>query len=134
MPEAGAFPIPGKLSQQGVADMVRISDSRMSGTAFGTVVLHVSPEAADGGPLARLRSGDRIALDVPNRTLNVLVAAEEFAARSACHDASAPPPSRGYARLFLDHVLQADRGCDFDFLQEPAADDASGNRSSDRGG
>ncbi|MGH6923621.1 MAG: dihydroxy-acid dehydratase [Propylenella sp.] len=129
MPEAGAFPIPGKLSQMGVTDMVRISDSRMSGTAFGTVVLHVSPEAADGGPLARLRSGDRIELDVPNRTLNVLVAAEEFAARDTCSHQTTRPPSRGYSRLFLDHVLQADLGCDFDFLQESVADDGPGNRS-----
>jgi dihydroxy-acid dehydratase len=130
MPEAGAFPIPGKLSQMGVTDMVRISDARMSGTAFGTVVLHVSPEAADGGPLARLRSGDLIELDVPNRTLNVLVAAEEFAARSVCGHENVRSPSRGYVRLFLDHVLQADLGCDFDFLQEPAGEGANDDRES----
>ncbi|MGF1608743.1 MAG: IlvD/Edd family dehydratase [Kiloniellales bacterium] len=115
MPEAGYIPIPRKLALQGVRDMVRISDARMSGTAFGTVVLHVTPEAAIGGPLARVRSGDRIRLDVPKRLLDLLVEPEELAVRPV-----APEPdhgiARGYKRLHLDHILQADEGCDLDFL------------------
>jgi dihydroxy-acid dehydratase len=115
MPEAGYLPIPTKLSRAGVTDMVRISDARMSGTAFGTIVLHVTPEAAAGGPLANVRSGDRIRLSVKERKLDLLVDPAELARRTA----SAPAPSsptRGYRRLYLDHVLQADAGCDFDFL------------------
>ncbi|MFQ5995692.1 MAG: IlvD/Edd family dehydratase [Acidiferrobacterales bacterium] len=120
MPEAGYIPIPRQLAQQGVKDMVRISDARMSGTAFGTIVLHVCPEATVGGPLALIRDGDMIQLDVPNRKLDVLVADEELGARSAKW--RAPPnhvgSERGYLKLFLDHVEQADQGCDFDFLMK----------------
>jgi dihydroxy-acid dehydratase len=115
MPEAGYLPIPMKLSRSGVKDMVRISDARMSGTAFGTIVLHVTPEAATGGPLARVQSGDRIRMSVKERTLDLLVEPAEL----ACRAAAAPPvvPARGYRRLYLEHVLQADAGCDFDFLR-----------------
>jgi dihydroxy-acid dehydratase len=121
MPEAGALPIPMKLAQAGVKDMVRISDGRMSGTAFGTVVLHVTPEAAEGGPLALVRTGDRIRLSVSRRELVLQVADDELAARAIAH--AVPPPSaeRGYRQLFLRHVTQADRGVDFDFLQPPAS-------------
>jgi dihydroxy-acid dehydratase len=115
MPEAGSIPIPAKLARAGVRDMVRISDARMSGTAYGTVLLHVAPEAAVGGPLAFVRSGDRIRLDFARRRLDLLVPDEELGARRA--EFRAPPlPDRGYARLHAQHVLQADRGCDFDFL------------------
>ena len=115
MPEAGYLPIPMKLSRTGVKDMVRISDARMSGTAFGTIVLHVTPEAATGGPLARVQSGDRIRMSVKERTLDLLVEPAQLARRGA----TAPPvvPARGYRRLYLEHVLQADAGCDFDFLK-----------------
>ncbi len=116
MPEAGYLPIPRKLAGAGVTDMVRISDARMSGTAYGTVVLHVAPEAAAGGPLARVRSGDRIRLSVRQRRLDLLVDPAELARRAPVAPAAAEP-SRGYRRLFLDHVLQADAGCDFDFLR-----------------
>ncbi|MFD1107714.1 IlvD/Edd family dehydratase [Pseudoroseomonas ludipueritiae] len=119
MPEAGYLPIPRKLAQQGVKDMVRISDARMSGTAFGTIVLHITPEAAIGGPLALVRTGDRIALDVEARSLELLVEAEELARRAAEAPPPRPAPRRGYAKLFHDTVLQADRGCDFDFLTGP---------------
>ncbi|HTS55143.1 MAG TPA: dihydroxy-acid dehydratase [Burkholderiales bacterium] len=115
MPEAGYLPIPKKLAQAGVKDMVRISDARMSGTAFGTVVLHVTPDAASGGTLAVVRSGDRIRLSVRERRLELLVSDEELVVRRA---ALPPPPvpERGYARLYAEHVTQADLGCDFDFL------------------
>jgi dihydroxy-acid dehydratase len=93
----------------------------MSGTAFGTIVLHVTPEAADGGPLGLVRSGDRIRLSVERRRLDLLVAEEELARRRAAAPAAAPAPSRGYARLYHEHVLPADRGCDFDFLTAPRA-------------
>jgi dihydroxy-acid dehydratase len=119
MPEAGYLPIPRKLAQQGVKDMVRISDARMSGTAFGTIVLHITPEAAIGGPLGLVRTGDRIALDVEARSLELLVEAEELARRAAEAPPPRPAPRRGYAKLFHDTVLQADRGCDFDFLAGP---------------
>ncbi|HEU5320198.1 MAG TPA: dihydroxy-acid dehydratase, partial [Methylomirabilota bacterium] len=114
MPEAGYLPIPRKLARQGVTDMVRISDARMSGTAYGTVVLHVTPEAAAGGPLARVRTGDRIRLSVKDRRLDLLVDEAELARRAP----AVPPPAaeRGYRRLYLDHVLPADAGCDFDFV------------------
>ncbi|HEX9820083.1 MAG TPA: IlvD/Edd family dehydratase [Methylomirabilota bacterium] len=115
MPEAGYLPIPAKLSRAGVTDMVRISDARMSGTAFGTIVLHVTPEAAAGGPLAHVQSGDRIRLSVADRRLDLLVDPADLARRAASAGA-APAPARGYRRLYLDHVLQADAGCDFDFL------------------
>jgi dihydroxy-acid dehydratase len=116
MPEAGYLPIPKKLAARGVKDMVRISDARMSGTAFGTIVLHVTPEAAVGGPLSLVRSGDRIRLDVPSRRIDLLVEESELASRATTAARAAPPPSRGYARLYHDSVLQADEGCDFDFL------------------
>ncbi|MHA1108985.1 MAG: dihydroxy-acid dehydratase, partial [Alphaproteobacteria bacterium] len=117
MPEAGYIPIPKKLAQQGVRDMVRISDARMSGTAFGSVVLHVCPEAAIGGPLACVRNGDRITLDVPARRLDVDLSDEELESRRA--DWVAPEVAwaeRGYPRLHMDHVQQADEGCDLDFM------------------
>ncbi|MFC0384729.1 IlvD/Edd family dehydratase [Muricoccus vinaceus] len=116
MPEAGYLPIPRKLAQQGVKDMVRISDARMSGTAFGTIVLHITPESAVGGPLALVRTGDRIALDVERRRLDLLVDEAELARRAAEVVPPRPAPKRGYAKLFHDTVLQADQGCDFDFL------------------
>ncbi|NDW03173.1 IlvD/Edd family dehydratase [Jiella pacifica] len=120
MPEAGYMPIPRKLARQGVKDMVRISDARMSGTASGTIVLHVTPEAAAGGPLALVRDGDMIELDVDGRTLTLDVPPVELERRRSetlvrHHEGS----DRGYLKLFLDHVLQADRGCDFDFLVPP---------------
>ncbi|MBK7060454.1 MAG: dihydroxy-acid dehydratase [Rubrivivax sp.] len=117
MPEAGALPIPLKLARAGVKDMVRISDGRMSGTAFGTVVLHVTPEAAVGGPLAWVRSGDRIVLSVARRELTLQVSEAEMAARRAAQPLQPPAAERGYRKLFLQHVTQADRGVDFDFLQ-----------------
>jgi dihydroxy-acid dehydratase len=117
MPEAGYIPIPKKLAQRGVKDMVRISDARMSGTAFGTIVLHITPEAAIGGPLAWVRTGDTIRLDVQQRSIDVLVPADGLSRRST---AGLPPlpeiPSSGYRRMYLEHVTQADRGCDFDFM------------------
>jgi dihydroxy-acid dehydratase len=118
MPEAGYIPIPKKLAREGVKDMVRISDARMSGTAFGSIVLHVAPEAAIGGPLAFVRTGDRIRLDVPARRLELLVPAAELEARRSRWQPprARPEDARGYRRLFLDSVMQADRGCDFDFL------------------
>lgn len=116
MPEAGYLPIPKKLAQQGVRDMVRISDARMSGTAFGTVVLHVSPDAASGGPLALVNTGDRIRLSVKDRRLDLLVADEELNRRRQGFVPPALAP-RGYARLYGQHILQADGGCDFDFLR-----------------
>ena len=116
MPEAGYMPIPRHLARQGVKDMVRISDARMSGTAFGSIVLHITPEAADGGPLAAVRTGDRIRLDVPNRRLELLVSAEDLADRMTALPPPPPTPARGYARLYDLHVMQADDGLDFDFL------------------
>jgi dihydroxy-acid dehydratase len=116
MPEAGALPIPKKLGSKGVTDMVRISDARMSGTAFGTVVLHVAPEASAGGPLALVRDGDIITLDSTRRRLDLAVDDAELARRRA---AWMPPakPARGYQRLYVERVTQADKGCDFDFLE-----------------
>jgi dihydroxy-acid dehydratase len=116
MPEVGNLPLPAKILRAGVTDMVRISDARMSGTGYGTVVLHVAPEAAAGGPLALLRTGDVVALDVGARTLVVEVSEEEMAERRAAWAAPAPESTRGWTRLYVDHVLQADRGCDLDFL------------------
>jgi len=116
MPEWGLLPIPAKLLRQGVRDMVRISDARISGTAFGTVVVHVAPESAAGGPLGLVRTGDWIELDVPRRQLNLLVASDELSHRRSTHANRLRRPERGYARLYHDHILQADRGCDFDFL------------------
>jgi dihydroxy-acid dehydratase len=116
MPEAGSVPIPRKLAKAGVKDMVRVSDARMSGTAYGTVILHAAPEAAVGGPIALVENGDRVRLDVDARRIDVLVEADELAQR---REAWQPPakPLRGYARLYADHVTQADKGCDFDFLE-----------------
>jgi dihydroxy-acid dehydratase len=116
MPEAGYLPIPGKLAKRGVKDMLRVSDARMSGTAFGTVVLHVSPEAAVGGPLAVVRSGDRVRLSVSKRRIDLLVNDEELGRRRAALKPR-PQPVRGYARLYAESVLQAEHGCDFDFLR-----------------
>jgi dihydroxy-acid dehydratase len=118
MPEAGSLPIPEKLLKQGVRDMVRISDARMSGTAFGTVILHVAPEAAVGGPIGLVRTGDIIELDVDNRKLELHVSEDELNRRRSEWK---PPVSadRGYVRLYQQHVLQADEGCDFDFLVPP---------------
>jgi dihydroxy-acid dehydratase len=120
MPEAGLLPIPKKLATQGVTDMIRISDARMSGTAYGTIVLHVTPEAAEGSPLALVRSGDRISLDVPNRRVDLLVPEEELALRRKAwkKPAHMRKRQRGYRKLYLDHVTQADKGCDFDFLEK----------------
>ena len=108
---------PARLLKKGVKDMVRISDARMSGTSYGTVVLHVAPESAVGGPLALVRDGDEIELDVPKRTLTLRVDDEELARRRAAWTPPPPHFARGYGRLFLDHVLQANEGCDFDFLR-----------------
>jgi dihydroxy-acid dehydratase len=120
MPEAGYIPIPRKLAQQGIKDMVRISDARMSGTAFGTIVLHVCPEAAVGGPLALVRNGDSITLDVPNRLLTLEVDETELARRRAeLVPLEIVEEQRGYLRLFHEHVTQANKGCDFDFLAAP---------------
>jgi dihydroxy-acid dehydratase len=116
MPEVGNFPIPGRLLKEGVRDMVRISDARMSGTAFGTIVLHVAPESAIGGPLALVRDGDEIELDVANRRLHLHVLEAELARRKADWQPPAPVYRRGYGRLFIEHVTQAPQGCDFDFL------------------
>src|SRR5580658_4591353 len=116
MPEWGQIPMPRKLLNQGVTDMVRISDARMSGTSFGTVVLHVAPESAVGGPLAVVRTGDEIALDVPARKLELCVAKDEIEARLGEFVTPKPHYERGYGRLFLEHVTQANLGCDFDFL------------------
>jgi dihydroxy-acid dehydratase len=117
MPEWGAAPIPARLLKAGVKDMVRISDARMSGTSYGTVILHVAPESAIGGPLALVENGDVIELDVPNRRLTLHVSDEELARRRAAWTARPPAATSGYTRMFLDHVLQADEGVDFDFLR-----------------
>jgi dihydroxy-acid dehydratase len=117
MPEAGYLPIPQKLARVGVKDMVRISDGRMSGTAFGTVVLHVTPEAAVGGPLAFVQNGDRIRLSVSERSLEWLVSPEELAQRQKAKPVTPPTSARGYRQLFLKTVNQADQGADFDFLR-----------------
>jgi dihydroxy-acid dehydratase len=115
-PEWGHIPMPRKLLRQGVTDMVRISDARMSGTSFGTVVLHVAPESAIGGPLAVVQNGDEIELDVAARKLDLLVSQEEIARRLLAFAPPKPHYDRGYGRLFLEHVTQAPLGCDFDFL------------------
>ncbi|WP_250515907.1 IlvD/Edd family dehydratase [Caballeronia sp. INDeC2] len=117
MPEAGYIPIPRKLAVKGVKDIVRISDGRMSGTAFGTIVLHVTPESAVGGPLAHVRTGDRIRLSVSKREITLLVSDEELDARAKASPVSVPSADRGYRKLFYDTVTQADKGVDFDFLR-----------------
>ena len=118
MPEAGYLPIPQKLARAGLKDMVRISDARMSGTAYGTIVLHVSPEAAVGGALALVKNGDRIRISVKKRSIDLLVDEAELAKRRAAWKPPVAPPTRGYAKLYMDHVLQAEHGCDFDFLRK----------------
>jgi dihydroxy-acid dehydratase len=135
MPEYGNLPIPAKLLQQGVTDMVRISDSRMSGTSYGTVLLHVSPESAVGGPLAIVENGDLIQLDVANRQVSLLVPEEEIQRRLAAWRPRERHYDRGYGRLFIDHILQAHQGCDFDFLQgasRPAGSVPGSKRAADR--
>jgi dihydroxy-acid dehydratase len=116
MPEVGNMGLPAKILRQGVTDMVRISDARMSGTAYGTVVLHTAPESAAGGPLALVEDGDMIELDVPARRLHLDVSDEELARRRAAWQPASPPQPRGYANLYVEHVNQADAGCDLDFL------------------
>jgi dihydroxy-acid dehydratase len=122
MPEAGYIPIPRKLGRAGVKDMVRISDARMSGTAFGTIVLHITPESAVGGPLAWVRTGDRIRLDAEARRIDLLIDDAELSRRRAEWAPKPPPPGldRGYARLYQEQVLQADQGCDFAFCLKPS--------------
>ncbi|WP_416797566.1 dihydroxy-acid dehydratase [Ciceribacter azotifigens] len=117
MPEAGYIPIPAKLARAGVRDMVRISDARMSGTAYGTIVLHVAPDAASGGPIGLVRNGDRIALSVKDHAIRLLVSEEELDKRRVERKIEKRPAPRGYDMLYRDHVLQADEGCDFDFLR-----------------
>jgi dihydroxy-acid dehydratase len=116
MPEAGYLPIPKKLAQRGVKDMVRISDARMSGTAFGTIVLHITPDAASGGPLGLVRNGDRIRLSVKQRSITLLVDDAELKKRAVAMPPPAEAPQRGYAKLFAEQILGADEGCDFKFL------------------
>ena len=120
MPEWGMLPIPQKLLRQGVRDMVRISDARMSGTAYGTCVLHVCPESFIGGPLAFVQDRDLIELDVSSRRLQLHVSDDELARRRATWKQPAPKFERGFGALYLEHVTQADQGCDFDFLQSGA--------------
>jgi dihydroxy-acid dehydratase len=121
MPEWGQLPIPRKLLQKGVRDMVRISDARMSGTSYGACVLHVAPESFVGGPFALVQNGDTIELDVPGRRLNLLVSDEELARRQAAWVRPAPRFTRGYGAMYQVHVMQANQGCDFDFLQRGGA-------------
>ncbi|MDQ6639982.1 MAG: dihydroxy-acid dehydratase, partial [Pseudomonadota bacterium] len=116
MAEVGNMPLPPKVLRKGITDMVRISDARMSGTAYGTVVLHTAPEAADGGPLAAVRTGDFIELDVPKRRLHLDISDADLAERMKGWQRPAPPLATGYWKLYVDHVLQADQGADLDFL------------------
>jgi dihydroxy-acid dehydratase len=116
MPEVGNMPIPRKLVREGVRDMIRISDGRMSGTAFGTVILHVSPESQAGGPLGLVQTGDRIRVSAKNGTLDLLVSQEELTARREAWQPEPPHYTRGYAKLYVDSVLQAEKGADLDFL------------------
>jgi dihydroxy-acid dehydratase len=117
MPEWGMLPIPRKLLKQGVRDMLRLSDARMSGTSYGACILHVAPESHIGGPLALVRTGDTIRVDVPNRRIDMLVPEDELAARRAAWRAPEPRYERGYGWMYVNHVTQADKGCDFDFLE-----------------
>jgi dihydroxy-acid dehydratase len=119
-PEWGMLPMPKKLIRQGVKDMVRLSDGRMSGTSYGTCILHVAPEAFVGGPLALVRNGDLIELDVEKRVLNLKISEDEFKKRKAAWTQPAPKYERGYGAIFSRHVRQADEGCDFDFLEGTA--------------
>jgi dihydroxy-acid dehydratase len=121
MPEAGYLPIPKKLAQRGIKDMIRVSDARMSGTAFGTIVLHVTPDAASGGPLGLVRSGDRICLSVKGRRIDLLVDEAELKARAAANKPVPMQAERGYAKLYAQEILGADEGCDFAFLRPAAA-------------
>jgi dihydroxy-acid dehydratase len=121
MPEAGYLPIPRKLAQSGVKDMVRVSDARMSGTAFGTIVLHVTPDSASGGPLALVRNGDRVRLSVRKRRIDLLVEVAELKKRAAVAKYAREKPERGYAKLYAQEILGADDGCDFAFLRPGAA-------------
>jgi dihydroxy-acid dehydratase len=125
MPEAGYLPIPKKLAAQGVKDMVRVSDARMSGTAFGTIVLHITPDSASGGPLGLVRDGDRIRLSVASRSIDLVVDPEELSRRRAAMPALRPLPARGYGRLYAEQILGADLGCDFAFLRPPMESDAT---------
>jgi dihydroxy-acid dehydratase len=120
MPEWGMLPVPKKLLKQGVRDMVRVSDARMSGTSYGTCVLHVAPESFVGGPLALVRNGDPIELDVERRVLDLKVTDEELRNRKAAWKPSGPKYARGYGAIFSQHIRQADEGCDFDFLEGTA--------------
>jgi len=122
MPEWGMLPIPVKLVRQGVRDMLRLSDARMSGTSYGGCLLHCAPEAAVGGPLALIRTGDRVTVDVPARRIHLEVSDEELARRRQAWKAPAPRWQRGYGWMFSRHVLQADQGCDFDFLERDFGD------------
>jgi dihydroxy-acid dehydratase len=117
MPEWGMLPMPKKLLKQGVRDMLRMSDSRMSGTSYGACVLHISPESFVGGPLALVKTGDMISVDVPARTINLDISEEEFARRKAAWKAPEPKYERGYGWMFSKHIQQANEGCDFDFLR-----------------
>jgi dihydroxy-acid dehydratase len=117
MPEAGYIPIPKRLAVKGVKDIVRISDGRMSGTAFGTIVLHVTPESAIGGPLAYVQNGDRIRLSIGKREISLLITDEELQRRMLASPVKEPTAERGYKKLFLETVTQADKGVDFDFLR-----------------
>ena len=117
MPEAGYLPIPKKLATKGVKDMVRVSDARMSGTAFGTIVLHVTPDSASGGPLGVVRNGDRIKLSVKARSISLMIDDAELKRRLAAAKPAVPAPSRGYAKLYAQEILGADQGCDFAFLK-----------------
>ena len=119
MPEAGYLPIPKKLAQRGVKDMIRISDARMSGTAFGTIVLHITPDAASGGPLGLVRDGDRVRLSVKARRIELLVEDGQLKHRAATAKPPSKSPERGYARLYAEQILGADEGCDFAFLRPP---------------
>jgi dihydroxy-acid dehydratase len=121
MPEYGMLPIPDRLLKQGVRDMLRISDARMSGTSYGACVLHVAPESHIGGPLALVRDGDQIELDVPGRKLTLKVSDEELAKRRKAWTPPKPHYTRGFGTLYLKHVTQANEGCDFDFLEAGAA-------------
>jgi dihydroxyacid dehydratase/phosphogluconate dehydratase len=125
MPEWGQLPIPSKLLRQGVTDMVRISDARMSGTAYGTCVLHVSPESAAGGPLGLIADGDVISLNAPVGTLDVRLSDDEWEQRRRARAINPTTPQRGYAALYVEHVMQADKGCDFDFLVGRSSDPES---------
>jgi dihydroxyacid dehydratase/phosphogluconate dehydratase len=126
MPEWGQLPIPKKVLQKGVRDMVRISDARMSGTSYGACVLHVSPESHVGGPLALVRTGDSITLDIDARRLDLNIPAAEFEARRKARKAPAPKFTRGFGTIYLKHIRQANEGCDFDFLEAEGGKPATG--------